>query len=118
MREFGKHFWDNKTFATSADSDQPEHPHERGRCNLHADCSIWWKNVSGYNITIPSNFAQLCITHTLRGLANITFTRFDSEFGGSPQNADIRGKEFFFFFFFFLFFYLSCTECTFRLKCR
>ena len=65
MREFGEQFWDNKTFATSADSDQPEHPHE------HADCSIWWKNVSGYNITIPSNFAQLCITHTLRGLASV-----------------------------------------------
>ena len=71
MREFGKHFWDNKTFATSADSDQPAHPHERGRYNLHADSSIWWKNVSGYNITIPSNFAQLCITYTLRGLASV-----------------------------------------------
>ena len=71
MREFGKHFWDNKTFVTSADSDQPAHPHERGRYNLHADCSIWRKNVSGYNITIPSNFAQLCITHTLRGLASV-----------------------------------------------
>ena len=66
MREFGKHFWDNKTFATSADSDQPEHPHERGRCNLHADCSIWWKNISGYNITIPSNFAQHILCADLR----------------------------------------------------
>ena len=28
MRKVGKHFWDNKTFATS-DSDQPAHPHER-----------------------------------------------------------------------------------------
>ena len=46
MREFGKHFWDNKTFATSADSDQPEHPHERGRCNLHADCSIYGGKMS------------------------------------------------------------------------
>ena len=70
MREFGKHFWDNKTFVTSTDSDQPAHPHERGPYNLHADCSIWWKNVSGY-ITIPSNFAQLCITHTLHGLASV-----------------------------------------------
>ena len=43
MRKFGKHFWD-KTFAIRADSDQPAHPHERGRYNLHADCSIWWKN--------------------------------------------------------------------------
>ena len=25
----------------------------------------------GYNITIPSNFAQLCIPHTLRGLASV-----------------------------------------------
>ena len=40
MRKFGKHFWDNKTFATS-DSDQPAHPHERGRYNLHADYTIW-----------------------------------------------------------------------------
>ena len=47
MREFGKHIWANKTFATSADSDKPAHPHERGRYNLHPDCSIWWKNVSG-----------------------------------------------------------------------
>ena len=117
MREFGKHFWDNKTFATSADSDQPEHPHERGRCNLHADCSIWWKNVSGYNITIPSNFAQLCITHTLRGLANITFTRFDSECLGEIRKTPIFGVKSFLLLF-FLFFYLSCTECTFRLKCR
>ena len=31
MRKYGKHFWDNKTFATSADSDQPAHPHERGQ---------------------------------------------------------------------------------------
>ena len=29
MRKFGKHFWDNKTIATS-DSDQPAHPHEHG----------------------------------------------------------------------------------------
>ena len=34
MRKFGKHFWDNKTFATSADSDQPAHPHVRGRYNF------------------------------------------------------------------------------------
>ena len=34
MRTFGKHFRDNKTFATSADSDQPAHPHERGRYNF------------------------------------------------------------------------------------
>ena len=30
MRKFGKHFWDNNTFATS-DSDQHAHPHEHGR---------------------------------------------------------------------------------------
>ena len=35
-----KHFWDNKTFVISAESDQPAHPHERGRYNLHADCTI------------------------------------------------------------------------------
>ena len=35
--KFGKHFWDNKTFVTSADSDQPAYPHEHGRYNLHAD---------------------------------------------------------------------------------
>ena len=29
-----ENFWDNKTFGTSADSDQPAHPHERGRYNL------------------------------------------------------------------------------------
>ena len=103
MRKFGKHFWDKKTFATSADSDQPAHPHERGRYNLHTDCSIWWKNVSGYNITIPSNFAQLCITHTLRGLASVVrrilrLLGLIRVFGGSPQNADIRGKVFFVFF--------------------
>ena len=40
MRKFGKHFWDNKTFVISADSDQPAHPHERGRYNLHADLTI------------------------------------------------------------------------------
>ena len=40
MRKFGKYFWDNKTFVISADSDQPAHPHERGRYNLHADCTI------------------------------------------------------------------------------
>ena len=34
MRKFGKHFWDNKTFAISADSDQPAHPHVRGRYNF------------------------------------------------------------------------------------
>ena len=44
MRKFGKHFWDNKTFVISAHSDQPAHPHERGQYNLHADCTIWWKN--------------------------------------------------------------------------
>ena len=58
MREFGKHFWDN-TFATSADSDQPAHPHERGLYNLHAD-AIWWKNVSGTTLRFrvtPHNFA-------------------------------------------------------------
>ena len=37
MRKFGKHFWDNKTFVISAHSDQPVHPHVRGRYNLHAD---------------------------------------------------------------------------------
>ena len=100
MQKFGKHFRDNKSFVTSADSDQPAHPHERGQYNLHADCSIWWKNVSGYNITIPSNIAQLCITHTLRGLVSVVrrilvySVRF-RVFGGSPQNADIRGKDFF-----------------------
>ena len=36
MRKFGKHFWDNKTFVISAHSDQPAHPHEHGRYNLHA----------------------------------------------------------------------------------
>ena len=34
MRKFGKHFWDNKTFAISADSDQPAHSHVRGRYNF------------------------------------------------------------------------------------
>ena len=43
MWKFGKHFWNNKTFATTADSDQPAHPHEHGY-NLHADYTIWWKN--------------------------------------------------------------------------
>ena len=33
MWKSGKHLWDNKTFATSADSDQPAHPHECGRYN-------------------------------------------------------------------------------------
>ena len=103
MRKFGKHFWDNKTFATSAYSDPPAHPHVRGRYNLHTDCSIWWKNVSGYNITIPSNFAQLCITHTLRGREccppNITFTRFDSECLGEVRKTPIFGVKRFFFFF-------------------
>ena len=28
---------EHKTCATSSDSDQPVHPHERGRYNLHAD---------------------------------------------------------------------------------
>ena len=37
---FGKHYWDNKTFATSADSDQPAHLHEREQYNLYADCTI------------------------------------------------------------------------------
>ena len=41
MRKSGKHFWDNKTFATSADSDQPAHQHGRGRYNLRADSTIW-----------------------------------------------------------------------------
>ena len=101
-----KTLWDNKTFATSADSDQPEHPHERGRCNLHADCSIWWKNISGYNITIPSNFAQLCITHTLRGLASVV-CRILRLLGLIPSVLGVRKtpifgvKSFFFFFFFF-----------------
>ena len=34
MRKFGKHFWDNKTFAISANSDQPAHPHVHGRYNF------------------------------------------------------------------------------------
>ena len=34
MGQFGNDFWDNKTFATSEDSDQPAHLHERGRYNL------------------------------------------------------------------------------------
>ena len=109
MREFGKHFWDNKTFATSADSDQPEHPHERGRCNLHADCSVWWKNISGYNITIPSNFAQLCITHTLRGLDSVV-RRILRLLGlipavwGEVRKTPIFGVKSSFFVFFFCFF--------------
>ena len=41
MWKFGKHFGDNKTVGTSADSDQPAHPHERGPYNLHADCPIY-----------------------------------------------------------------------------
>ena len=40
MCKFGKHFWDNKTFLISAHSDQPAQPHEHGRYNLHADCTI------------------------------------------------------------------------------
>ena len=40
VRRLGKLFWDNKTFATSADSDQLTHQHESGRYNLHADCTI------------------------------------------------------------------------------
>ena len=32
--------WENETFATSADSDQLTHPHENGRYNLHAHCTI------------------------------------------------------------------------------
>ena len=40
MRKFGKHFWDNKTFVISADSDQSAHPHERGQYNLHANYTI------------------------------------------------------------------------------
>ena len=32
--------WDNKTFATSVDSDRLSHSHESGRYNLHVDCSI------------------------------------------------------------------------------
>ena len=69
--------------------------------------------VSGYNITIPSNFAQLCITHTLRDLRMLSaeyyvYSVWFPVFLGSPQNADIRGTEFF---------YLSCTVCNFRLKC-
>ena len=44
MRKFRKHFWDNKIFVISAHSDQPAHPHERGRYNLHADCTIRRKN--------------------------------------------------------------------------
>ena len=38
MRKFGKHFRDNKTFATSADSDQPAHPHGRGRLFVCVVC--------------------------------------------------------------------------------
>ena len=34
MQKFGKYFWDNKTFATSADSDQPAHLPVRGRYNF------------------------------------------------------------------------------------
>ena len=120
MRKFGKHFRDNKTFATSADSDQPAHPHERGQYNLHADCSIWWKNVSRYNITIPSNIAQLCITYFARTCEccppNITFTRFDSECLGEVRKTPIFAVKIFLLLFFF--FYPSCTVCTFRLKCR
>ena len=43
-RRLGKLIWYNETFTTSADSDQLTHPHENGRYNLHADCTIWWKN--------------------------------------------------------------------------
>ena len=35
-----ENIWYNGTFATSADSDQLTHPHENGRYNLHADCTI------------------------------------------------------------------------------
>ena len=40
VRRLGKLIWYNETFATSADSDQLTHPHENGRYNLHADCTI------------------------------------------------------------------------------
>ena len=120
MREFGKHFWDNKTFATSTDSDQPEHPHERGRCNLHADCSIWWKNISGYNMTIPSSFAQLCIRHTctLRGLASVV-RRILRLLGLIQSVWEVRKtpifgvKSFILFYFLFFFFYFFFFFCSF-----
>ena len=82
--------------------------------------------VSGYNITTPSNFAQLCITHTLRGLASVV-RRILRLLGLIPS---VFGNSFFFFFEGvggggggverdgWWFFYLSCTICTFRLKCR
>ena len=66
MRKFGKHFWDNKTFVISADSDQPAHPHVRGRYNFTQTVLYGGKMSPG-----TTNFAQLCITHTLRGLASV-----------------------------------------------
>ena len=44
MWRFGKYFWDNKTSATSADSDQPEHLHNGGQYNLQDDCTICSKS--------------------------------------------------------------------------
>ena len=60
MRKFGKHFWDNKTFATSADSDQPAHQHERGRYNFTQTVLYGGKMSPATTLQIgvtPHNFA-------------------------------------------------------------
>ena len=55
------------------------------------------------------NFAQTCECCPL----NITFTRFDSQCFRKSAKRRYSGYRVCF----FLFFYLSCTVCTFRLKC-